>query len=714
MPYRLACHCLRAAAALLLLAGAAAATPLPEIRVQADAPAETEDRATYLGTAASATATGLPLKARETPQPVQVLTRSLLDDQDAQAVLDLAALSAGLTASRGQLYARGSALGHWMLDGVGVSFDKNFDLGQSLALYDRVEVVQGATGLMQGLGNSSAAINLVRKLPTAQPRLALQWRTGAWQQRGMMVDVAGPLNAARTLRARWVADAQNQHSFRDQVAQRQRSYYGVVEADLAAQTTLRLGASQQRNHRRDSLSAIPTAPDGGDLGLPRATYLGHDWEYWRQRTNSAFAQLEHGWDNGWQLRADALQLRSRLGYLGTYLTGGTPDAMVQGLGQYAYTQRQTGYALSLRGPWVLAGRSHQLALGLSHRRWNAAGQGWSLPGWRTGLDVAAPQPLPLPQLALLQAQAYQYRQTLAPMQTGAWLAAQWQVAERWQLILGSRWERYRHDALVGDNCCIPESTDRRRDSRISHYAALVWAPDAQHSAYLHSSDIFLPNNERDTAGRVLPATAGRTLGAGVQGQYLNQRLQAGLHLFQTTRRHAPELAYDQKAACPTWPGVPCYRTIDQVRSRGVLVHVQGQITPRWDISASYTLADNRHARDALRQGQRFDPQLPRQQWQLATVYRLPHSPWRVGASLYRQSAIHSTGLDSTTGWPYHIRQGSYTLAGLMAAYQLTAQWQVQVNVRNLFDRRYYQGIEAPTLTRYGAPRSVQAVLGYKY
>ena len=712
MPYPLACHRFRAAAALLLLAGAAAATTLPETRVQADAPAETEDRATYLGTAAtSTTATGLPLKARETPQPVQVLTRSLLNDQDAQTVQDLAVLSAGLTASRGQLYARGSALGHWMLDGVGVSFDKNFDLGQSLALYDRVEVVQGATGLMQGMGNPSAAINLVRKQPTVQPRLALQWRTGSWQQRGMTVDVAGPLNAARTLRARGVIDAQNQHSFRDQAAQRQRSYYGVVEADLSAQTTLRLGASQQRNHRRDSLSAIPTAPDGGDLGLPRATYLGYDWEYWRQRTSSAFAQLEHGWANGWQLRADALQLRSRLDYLGTYLDGGTPSAMVQGLGQYAYTQQQTSYALSLRGPWTFAGRSHQLALGLSHRRWHAAGQGWSLPNW---LNVAAPQPQPLPPLALLQAHAYQYRQTLAPTQTGAWLAAQLQVAERWQLILGSCWERYRYEALVGDNCCVPERTHRQRDSRISHYAALVWALDTQHSAYLHSSDIFLPNNERDAAGRVLPATVGRTLGAGVQGQYLNQRLQAGLHLFQTTRRHAPELAYDQAATCPTWPGVSCYRTSGQVRSRGVLVHVQGQITPRWDISASYTLADNRYVHDAVRQGQRFDPQLPRQQWQLATVYRLPHSPWRVGVSLYRQSAIHSAGLDSMTGWRYHIRQDSYTLAGLMAAYQLTAQWQVQVNVRNVFDRRYYQSIEAPMFTSYGAPRNVQVVLGYRY
>ncbi len=44
-------------------------------------------------------------------------------------------------------------------------------------------------------------------------------------------------------------------------------------------------------------------------------------KYRHQPTNSVFAQLESDWANGWQLRADALQLRSRLDYLGTYLEG---------------------------------------------------------------------------------------------------------------------------------------------------------------------------------------------------------------------------------------------------------------------------------------------------------------------------------------------------------------------------------------------------------
>ncbi|MDN8996956.1 hypothetical protein Q0P57_13910, partial [Staphylococcus aureus] len=80
--------------------------------------ATTEDHGLYRSAAPSATATGLALTPLGTPQPGQVLTRSLLHDQAVHTTRDLAMLSTGLTVSRGQLYARGFALSHWMLDGV--------------------------------------------------------------------------------------------------------------------------------------------------------------------------------------------------------------------------------------------------------------------------------------------------------------------------------------------------------------------------------------------------------------------------------------------------------------------------------------------------------------------------------------------------------------------------------------------------------------------
>lgn len=605
-----------------------------------------------------------------------------------------------------------------MVDGMSISFDSNFDLGQNLAMFDRVEVVQGASGLMNGTGNPSAAINLVRKLPTAQPHATVLLETGSWNERKAMVDLAGPLNTAGTLRARVVVDAHNLHGFRDVVSSRKRTYYGVIEADVGSQTTLRLGASQQHNHLRDSLSLLPTAPDGSDLHLPRSTYLGYDWEYWRQHTTTAFAQLEHEWTNGWRLRADTLQVHADLDYLGTYLAGTDflPGVLLQSLAQYGSQQRETSYALSLRGPWTWAGRQHQLAMGLSHRQGDLTGSGWTIPyamGFLAldGTHDASRRPA-ADLLELLKPYTYRYSPSLRPTQTGLWLATQWALHDRLELTLGGRWDRYRHTAEIKDSLLY--RTDARKLQHFSPYLGLVWKLNPQHSAYVQTSRIFQPRTERDVDNQVLPATEGRTYGAGLQGQYLDQRLQAGVHLFQVSQRHAPEPIYDQRSDCLSYPGITCYRTSEQVRSHGLTLQVQGHITPSWQLSASYTQVRSRYAQDPAKQGQRFETQLPRHQWQLATVYRVPDSAWRIGGSLYRQSQIASTGLDSLSGYRYTIRQPAYTLVGLMAARQITPQWLLQLNVRNLLDRRYYQRIDAPMFTSYGAPRSWNLSLRYQY
>lgn len=63
-------------------------------------------------------------------------------------------------------YSRGFLIDNYMVDGIPTYFESRWNLGDSAtdtALYDRVEVVRGANGLMTGTGNPSASINMVRK-----------------------------------------------------------------------------------------------------------------------------------------------------------------------------------------------------------------------------------------------------------------------------------------------------------------------------------------------------------------------------------------------------------------------------------------------------------------------------------------------------------------------------------------------------------------------
>ena len=66
--------------------------------------------------------------------------------------------------------SRGFEIDAYQYDGVPVPRDGTWQFGDNNAdmiLYDHVEIVRGATGLMQGAGEPGASINFIRKRPTS-------------------------------------------------------------------------------------------------------------------------------------------------------------------------------------------------------------------------------------------------------------------------------------------------------------------------------------------------------------------------------------------------------------------------------------------------------------------------------------------------------------------------------------------------------------------
>jgi len=63
-----------------------------------------------------------------------------------------------------------------------------------------------------------------------------------------------------------------------------------------------------------------------------------------------------------------------------------------------------------------------------------------------------------------------------------------------------------------------------------------------------------------------------------------------------------------------------------------------------------------------------------------------------------------------TGTSY-IEQEAFMLANLMANYKIDKHTELQLNINNLFDKKYYEGI-GTNLMVYGAPRN--AMLSVRY
>ena len=242
------------------------ALELSALSISGKAPGSTTEGSGSYTTDSSSSSTRLNLSLRETPQSVTVLTRQRMEDQKLDNLTDALDATTGITVIRESMGAdstvymsRGFAIRNFEIDGVPTSANMD-NYTQNTAMYDRVEVVRGATGLISGLGNPSATINLIRKRPTNDPQVILSAEAGSWDRYGLGVDVGGALNDSGTVRARFVADHKDQHAWIDRFSQELTTLYGISELDLTDSTLLTLGFSHQITHTNACLLYTSPSP----------------------------------------------------------------------------------------------------------------------------------------------------------------------------------------------------------------------------------------------------------------------------------------------------------------------------------------------------------------------------------------------------------------------------------------------------------------------
>ena len=142
-----------------------------------DLGATTEDTRSYT-TGSMASATGLPLSMRETPQSVTVITRQQMDDQGTNSIADTLRRAPGVSvqnydSERWEFSSRGLPITNFQYDGVNSTYDGVYDYGTTstdMAVYDHLEIIKGSAGLLSGAGDPSATVNLIRKKPRLPSR----------------------------------------------------------------------------------------------------------------------------------------------------------------------------------------------------------------------------------------------------------------------------------------------------------------------------------------------------------------------------------------------------------------------------------------------------------------------------------------------------------------------------------------------------------------
>jgi outer membrane receptor for ferric coprogen and ferric-rhodotorulic acid len=672
----------------------------------------------------TATATPLNLSLRETPQSVSVVTLQRIEDQRMQTVTDVVNNTTGVSvnqyeSNRGQFTARGFEIDNLQIDGLPTTYEQQWSGGEvasSLAIYDRVEVVRGATGLMTGAGNPSAAINLVRKHADSK-RLSgwIEAGVGSWNERRVMGDVSTPLNASGTVRARVVGEYSDADSWVDYGGLRSNTIYATVAADLGPRTLLQAGYSRQESRAQSPMwGSLPfwySDHSETNWDLSKTTSAG--WSRWPTTYGNAFVDLQHTFDNGWKVHAVYNKAKRDADAYLLYLSG-RPDR-VTGLGMSAFPADyithtdQEDIGLHAGGAFDLGGRRHEAAFGYMRMKQdfkadNRPSDIFPVPGDFNNWDPAA-----FPQPNWGERQFYQDRHT---KQEALYGVARFALADPLKLIVGARVTDY---ARSGSGGFAPDYTIRH-EHEVTPYAGLVYDIDKTYSVYASYTDIFQPQNALDLQGRMLDPIDGKNYEAGVKGEFLDGRVNGSLALFQVKQNKLAQAAGQINRGGPLGPET-YYVASEGAKSEGVEFELSGELARGWSASAGYT---QYRIKDAL--GADINSIYPRRLLRAFTTYRLPGA-WdklSVGGGVNWEGKTYTIVPDSTdfaTGTPIlggRVEQEAFALVNLMARYDFNRQLSAQLNVNNLLDKKHFGLSAAYEGVNYQAPRGASLTLRYRF
>src|SRR6202012_2804767 len=153
---------------------------------------------------------GLPLTLKQTPQSFTVVQRDQIDTLALTNVNDLLDQVPGINVERVETDrtsydSRGFDITNFQVDSIGLPLIEGLQMGDlDTVLWDRVEVVRGANGMMTGVGNPSATINYVRKRPTADFEASFDALLGSWDQKRIAADVSGSLSTDGSIAGRLI------------------------------------------------------------------------------------------------------------------------------------------------------------------------------------------------------------------------------------------------------------------------------------------------------------------------------------------------------------------------------------------------------------------------------------------------------------------------------------------------------------------------------
>jgi len=663
----------------------------------------------------------LPVPLLDTPQTVTVVPKVVMEEQNVHSLKRVLSNVPGITFSAGEgnggsgdlLFIRGfSGNSNMQVDGLRDSAQMT---RSDLFNMESVEVTKGPNSTVGGAGTTGGNINMVSKQPRAESFTEIHTGLGTDSYKRATLDSNQVLGANQDVAVRLNLMVHDSNvSERDHIYRKRWGVAPSVTFGLGSPTSVTLSYLHQYDDNLPDYG-VP-AQDGKALpGVARNKYYG-----WRNldkeiiHNDALTLKLLHAFSEKVNLqnlsryshvRRNTVISASHVNLTnvppGRYLPAG-PQALARDATTSMWTN-QTNLSLEFETGAV----KHVMATGfeISREAFERDQYSWGLTGHpANGYDLYDPPGFwngPINKGPVTATRAKLATQAVYAMDTLSF-------GEQWDVSLGLR-----YDWIDGD--VLTDNLSGASTNKLSWRTGLVYKPVDAGRVYLAYGTSFHPSVENlavsggFAGSKDLNPEKSRTVELGTKWDLLDKRLALTAALFRVEKTNVRESVGAGNNLVEVLAG--------KQRVQGLELGLAGQITPQWDIYGGYTWMKSKTVESALfpqRTGKKL-PNTPEHAFSVWTGYTLPMGLKVSYGARYVDDRY--VDIDNNNG----AKISSYLVHSLMASYQVNDGLNIQLNVDNLTNKLYVEGVRAQvgllnrsSAVEYGDGRTIVLSANYRF
>ena len=721
------------------LAQYAAPAQLPPVSVQGAAPGQAGD---YQSTESNLPKLTSPL--RDTPQTIETVTRQVMDDQGVTNLRDALRNVPGISISAGEFAAQGDSL---TIRGFSARSDIYLDGMRDFGSYYRdpffledVQVLKGPASILFGRGSTGGVVEQDSKSPTLGAFYNGTASFGTDMTKRLTADINQPLpSLGQGAAVRVNLMGTDANVARRDVAENSR--FGIAPSlALGLGTPTRFTFSFLHQTEYDiSDYGVPwlyQGVAGQKVGLARPAdvapqnYYGFsNGNYLRTNVDIPTIKVEHDFSN-------ALSIRDQLRYahytrqfritepqidvLGTntalLVAPGTPLSaltvtrnQLSGSSLETFLDNQTDATMKFHTGFI----AHALVAGIELTR-ETSDPVRNSTIFSPALSSTTPLVNPNPGQPF-NAVTYLASRTNTTADSQAIYALDtMSLGESWQVMGGLRLDRFAADfsQTTFNNPLTGTGAGATKLSHIDRTAswrgALIYKPAPNGSVYFSAGTSFNPSAEQlslSAANSSLAPVKNETYEVGTKWDLFHEALSVTGAIYRTEQTNVRE----------TDPNNPLFQIlVGDAEAKGFEIGAAGRITEQWQVTAgyAYTFSEiNKSPQNDL--GHRL-ANTPMHTASLWTTYILPWQRLQIGGGVdYVSSRFASTTPTTAGGTSFWKEVGGYWTLNAMAKYPVNEHFDLQLNLYNLTDRKYYDQVH-PAHIIPGAGTSALFTVAVKY